>query len=74
MLTSVDVVAIRNGDVEWHCAIAKAHARRIMSSSNFEERLARLNEWFCFRAGLPPRGLAQAVEFFTNEMNELEGK
>ncbi len=73
MLTSTDVVAIRNGDVEWHCAIAMAHARRIMSSPNFEERLLRLNEWFRFRAGLPPRALGQAVESFKNQMNELEG-
>jgi hypothetical protein len=74
MLTSSDVVAIRNGDIEWHCAVAKAHARRIMSSHNFAERMLRLNEWFRFRAGLPPRGLAQAVEFFNQQMNELEGK
>lgn len=74
MLTSNDVVAIRSGDIEWHCAMAMAHARRIMSSPNFGERLLRLNEWFRFRAGLPPRALGQAVEFFTQQMNELEGK
>lgn len=71
MLTSVDVVAIRNGDIEWHCAIAKAHAQRIVSAPNGTERTLRLNEWFRFRAGLPPRALGQAVEFFTRE---VEGK
>lgn len=71
MLTSVDVVAIRNGDIEWHCAIAMAHARRVVSAPDGAERALRMNEWFRFCAGLPPRALGKAVEFFTRE---VEGK
>lgn len=68
MLTSDDVVAIRSGAVEWHCAVAKAHALRVVSAPNDIELALRVKAWFRFRAGLSPRALVEAVELFTREV------
>lgn len=55
MLTKEDVVAIRNGDIEWHIAVANAHAvrcREAMNTGDTNEIRLRFNEWFRFLGGL----------------------
>jgi hypothetical protein len=51
MVTKEQAIAIRNGDIEWHVVVARAHAVNIhkaLRSNDVSERRKSFDSWYEF--------------------------
>jgi hypothetical protein len=73
MITKEDAIAISNGDIEWHVAVAKAHAVRIHEAQKTEDmnhRRVCFDEWFRFLNSLSEPAKWRAYSAFGRVLNE----